>query len=87
MIELTASGDKYFTTKLDSNRSHDDNHRLLSKLNIPIHCFYNQQIRQHYLDEYTAKYSKAKHLLSNARRKQRSTFYISFFFFTLIYIQ
>ncbi|CAF3353953.1 unnamed protein product [Rotaria sp. Silwood1] len=44
---------------------------LLTKLNIPLNCVDNYQIRQHYLEEYSAKYSKAKHLLSNARKKQR----------------
>ncbi|CAF0757489.1 unnamed protein product [Adineta steineri] len=44
---------------------------LISKLNIPLNCLDNSHIRQHYLEEYSAKYSKAKYLLSNARKKQR----------------
>lgn len=42
------------------------------KLNIPPSCLNDYQARQHYLEEYSAKYFKAKYLLNNARKKQRS---------------
>ena len=59
------------TTK-DSSCDHSALELLLAKLSIPIGCLDDPQIRQHYLEEYAAKYSKAKNLLSNARKKQRS---------------
>ncbi|CAF1084943.1 unnamed protein product [Rotaria sordida] len=83
MIQMMESGDKYSMSKIHVTRistsltqmnSHEDNlspNILLTKLNIPLNCLDNYQIRQHYLEEYSAKYSKAKHLLNNARKKQR----------------
>ncbi|CAF0803970.1 unnamed protein product [Adineta steineri] len=62
------------TASLTQMNSPDDNTSLdilFSKLNIPLNCLDNSHIRQHYLEEYSAKYSKAKYLLSNARKKQR----------------
>ncbi|UJR25319.1 hypothetical protein I4U23_006670 [Adineta vaga] len=74
------SGDKYSILEFDTIRtsvslaqlnSPDENISLLHQLNIPLNCLDNSQIRQHYIEEYSAKYSKAKYLLSNARKKQR----------------
>ncbi|CAF0931482.1 unnamed protein product [Adineta ricciae] len=51
--------------------SSDETVFLLHRLNIPLNCLDNSQSRQHYVEEYSAKYSKAKYLLGNARKKQR----------------
>ncbi|CAF3339663.1 unnamed protein product [Rotaria sp. Silwood1] len=72
--DITYAPNKDFIMKYILHNSLEANpspNILLTKLNIPLNCVDNYQIRQHYLEEYSAKYSKAKHLLSNARKKQR----------------
>ncbi|CAF1573209.1 unnamed protein product [Adineta ricciae] len=61
------SGDK---SSIHENSS-DETVLLLHRLNIPLNCLDNSHSRQHYIEEYSAKYSKAKYLLGNARKKQR----------------
>ncbi|CAF1584584.1 unnamed protein product, partial [Didymodactylos carnosus] len=44
---------------------------IINKLNIPLSGLDNEYTRRHLLEEYTTKFSKAKYLLGNARKKQR----------------
>ncbi|CAF3297524.1 unnamed protein product [Rotaria socialis] len=77
------SGDKYCMPNIQANRKSVSCSQMnvqedilspnifLNKLNIPLNCLGDDRIRQQYLEEYSAKYFKAKHLLNNARKKQR----------------
>ncbi|CAF3868884.1 unnamed protein product, partial [Rotaria magnacalcarata] len=77
------SGDKYCIPNIHANRKSVSCSQMnvqedilspnifLNKLNIPLNCLGDDRIRQQYLEEYSAKYFKAKHLLNNARKKQR----------------